>query len=144
MRYVTAYALQNRVLALARDGKEKLFKIAITNYWTPHSGRCFLPSVTATLKHEKTQRDFLGWSAKGSDRYARIARVRIAHLQNSAITALQSTTLQDPIAESEISYDLMAHVEKCKIDRAHQKEIRNGLESSGDCPRRRTPTGRSA
>ena len=36
MRYVTAYALQNRVLSQARSGTGKLFQVAITNYWTPH------------------------------------------------------------------------------------------------------------
>ena len=72
-----------------------------------------------------------GWSAKGSDRYARIACVKIAHLQNAVISALQSTMLQDPIAESEISYDLMAHLENLKIDKAQQEEILNCLESSG-------------
>ena len=73
---------------------------------------------------------------KESDRYARIARVRIAHLQISVFAALKSTKLHDPIAESEISYDLMAHLEKLKIDRAPQKEILNGLESNGPIPTR--------
>ena len=37
-------------------------------HWTPHPGRCFMPSATAVLKYEKSERDFLGgWSARGSD-----------------------------------------------------------------------------
>ena len=137
MRYDTAYALQNRVLTLARSGNEKLFKVAITNYWTTHSGRCFLPSATAALKYEKSQRDFLGgWSARGSDVYARIARVRIGNLQNAVISALQSTALHDPIAESEISHDLMAHPDKQKIEKSQQKEIWSSLESIAPIPAR--------
>ena len=137
MRYDTGYALHNRVLVLARSGTEKLFKVAITNYWTPHSGRCFLPSSTAALKYEKSQLYFLGgWSARRSDVYARIARVRIGNLQNAVISALQSTTLHDPIAESEISDDLMAHLDKQKIEKSQQKEISSSLEIIAPIPAR--------
>ena len=81
MRYETGYGLQNRVLLHLGDGKERLHIPGTTQFWTPHSGRAFLPSATALLGFDKTDRDFLGgWTAQGSDRYARVSRTKIQNM----------------------------------------------------------------
>ena len=79
LRYDTAFAIQHRVLlTLTADG-EQLFAPHMPQFWTPHSGRTFLPSAAAALGCDKAERDFLGgWSAQGSDVYARVAKRRIA------------------------------------------------------------------
>ena len=104
LRYELGYALQNRVLALAVGDKGKLFKYPVTSHWTPHSGRCFMPTSTAALRYEKSQRDFLGgWSARGSGVYARVARVRIGKMQRAVVTALQSSSPELQSQKSHIS-----------------------------------------
>ena len=76
--------------------------------WTPHSGRAFLPSYTAALKVEKTTRDVLGgWNAQGSDRYFRIARLRIFHVQKAVLNTVRSEEGLDPAFESEASEDFV-------------------------------------
>ena len=111
MRYELGYALQHRVLSVATCGAGRLFKYPITQHWTLHLGGCFMPSATAVLNYEKSHRDFLGrWSAKGSDVYARVARVRVANLQRAVVSSLQSSS-PDPIAESEITHELFNHLE---------------------------------
>ena len=49
----TAHALQGRVLGCLTTGGEKLFDHPIGFYWSPHSGRNFLPSAATALKVEK-------------------------------------------------------------------------------------------
>ena len=73
-----------------------------TQFWTPHSGRAFLPSATAMLGFEKTDRDFPGgWTAQGSDRYARVSRTRIQNMQKAAVRTAQEQADGDPLGEGE-------------------------------------------
>ena len=60
LRYDTAFALQNRILALVQNGDEQLFAFRATSLWTPHSGRAFLLSDAPALRFPKSDRDFLG------------------------------------------------------------------------------------
>ena len=119
---------------VATCGAGRLFQHPTTKHWTPHSGRCFMPSATAVLKYEKSERDFFGgWSAKGSDVYARVARLRIANLPRAVVSALQSSS-PDPIAESEITHEVLNNLEKLKVSTSQQKEILNTLESTLPIP----------
>ena len=64
MRYESGYGLQNRVLLHLQSDGEPLHIPGTTQFWTLHSGRAFLPSATALVGFEKSDRDFLGgWSA---------------------------------------------------------------------------------
>ena len=54
MRYGMGHGLQNRVLLHLGDGKERLHIAGTTQFWTPHSGRAFLPSASALLGFDKT------------------------------------------------------------------------------------------
>ena len=100
MRYETGYGLQNRVLLHLREGESQLHIPGTTQFWTPHSGRAFLPSATALLGFEKSDRDFLGgWAAQGSDRYARVSRTRVANMQKAVIRAIHESANVDPLGK---------------------------------------------
>ena len=89
-----------------------------------------MPSSTAALRYERSQRDFSGgWSARGSDACARIARVRIGNMQRAVITALQSSS-PDPIAESEITHQFVEYLTKMNVNDTQQMEILKNLEST--------------
>ena len=100
--------MQNRVLSsLCLDGS-RLFPFPLTQYWTPHSSRAYLPSATLVLEFPKSQRYFVGgWNAQASDRYARTARRTITTLQRAVVGALHSGK-SDPLAEQ----DLAEHFEE--------------------------------
>ena len=129
LRYDAAFAMQNRVLrTLARDGVP-VFHSSSTRFWTPHSGRTFLPSSTAASGFPKSERDFLGgWCAQASDRYVRIATRRITNVQLSVITALQSQSV-DPLAEDESIRDFDAFMESQSLDAAQRALCFKSLDS---------------
>ena len=62
MRYETGYGLQNRVLLQLNVDEERLHIPGTTQFWTPHSGRAFLPSATALRQTETS------WVATGASR----------------------------------------------------------------------------
>ena len=45
----------NRVFSVARCETGRLFKYLITHHWTPHSGRCFMPSATAVMNTKEVR-----------------------------------------------------------------------------------------
>ena len=86
LRYDTAFAVQHRVLSTLSTGEKQMFQNVMPQFWTPHSGRTFLPSAAAALGIDKAERDYLGgWSAQGSDRYARVAKRRIRNMQKLVV-----------------------------------------------------------
>ena len=129
LRYDASFAMKNRVLRmLARNGVP-VFHSSSTRFWTPHSGRTFLPSATAALGFLKSERDFLGgWCAQASDRYARIAIRRITNMQRSVITALQSQAV-DPLAEDESIRDSDAFMESQSLDASQRTLCYKSLDS---------------
>ena len=101
LKYDTAYALLSRVLLSLSQSDESLLPRLLSNFWTPHSGRAFLPSAATVIGFSKEDRDYLGgWSAQGSDRYARVAIGRISNMQKSVISAIHAKT-SDPLGEDE-------------------------------------------
>ena len=129
LRYDAAFAIQNKVLrTLARDGVP-VFHSSSTRFWTPHSGRTFLPSATAALGFPKSERDFLGgWCAQASDRYARIAIRRITNMQRAVIKALQNQS-DDPLAEEESIRDFDVFMEAQSLDAAQRTLCFESLDS---------------
>ena len=78
LRYDTAFALHRRVMDVLASGQEKLFTRGVGHLRTLHSGRNFLPSAASALIVEQSDRDMLGGlMAQESDRYNRVAKVRI-------------------------------------------------------------------
>ena len=69
LRYDTAYALQKRVMDVLVSDGQKLFAHGAGHFWSPHSGRNFLPSAAGALTVDNIDRDMLGgWMAQESDR----------------------------------------------------------------------------
>ena len=102
LRYDTAFALQIRAFRSLRSSSGPLLFPTRSHFWTPHSGRAFLPSATTALGYPKTDRDYLGgWSAQGSDRYARVSVLRITNMQRAVVSAWGRSECEDPLGEAE-------------------------------------------
>ena len=102
LKYVVGSAVQFRLLSSLKLNGKQLFSHRVAQHWTPHSGRNFLPSATAALGFQKTDRDILGgWSAQASDRYTRLAKQRITVLQLAVADSFSNFAVADPLAESE-------------------------------------------
>ena len=111
-RYDTAHALQIKVLQNQKVRGEPLLSPRIAQYWTPHSGRNFIVSAASAVGVSKPYRDMLGgWAAQQSDRYIRVSRSRIAHVQKQVVTALTNNEEPDPLCEEETLQDLSIFLE---------------------------------
>ena len=85
LRCDTGFAIMNRLLAGIPLNADVKIQPAIAHFWTPHSGRAFMPSSTAALGFCKEERNFLGgWQAQASDRCARILKLRVRNMQKSS------------------------------------------------------------
>ena len=112
LRYDTAHALQIKVLQSLKVRSEPLLSPRTAQYWTPHSGRNFLVSAASAVGVSKPDRDMLGgWAAQQSDRYIRVSRSRIAHVQKQVVTALTNHEEPDPLCEEETLQDLSIFLE---------------------------------
>ena len=95
--YSTGFALLNKLLCSLHFPSTQLLVPQLAQFWTPHSRRSFLPSCTSILGFDKSQRDFLGgWSAQGSDRYARVAKLRVENMWKAVTKAIHSRGSRDP------------------------------------------------
>ena len=113
LRYDTAYALQRRVMEVLSTGQERVFGHGVGHYWTPHSGRNFLPSAAAALNIEKTDRDMLGgWAAQESDRYNRVAKVKIQMIQARVAATFADRITVDPLLETDALEDFSAYLRR--------------------------------
>ena len=102
----TAFAVQTQTISLASCRGLKIFQGSTGHYYTPHSGRKFMPSGTAVLGFSKVDRDILGgWSAEGSERFTRTAKFKIAQMQ-SAIAATFRNPDSDQLGEARDIDDL--------------------------------------
>ena len=111
LRYDAGFPIQNRVLSLTT-----LIPPQLTGFWTPHSGRTFMPSCCAALQFTKDQRNYLGgWSAEGSDRYVRVAVLRIRTLQGAVVKSIQAGPEGDNLGEQETLVHLQQHAESKAI-----------------------------
>ena len=69
--------------------------------------RSFLLSTVA-LGVEETTRDFLGkWNAQGSDRYARVAKLRVLNVQSSVLNVIKAPGAENPITDSDTLREYM-------------------------------------
>ena len=116
LKYAVGSAVQTRILSIVKVGDEPLFRHRVVHYWTPHSGRNFLPSATGALGYSKQERDVLGgWSAQGSARYTRLARQRISVMQSAVVNALQDKSSPDPLCEEESHQGLEAFMREAPM-----------------------------
>ena len=93
----TGFELQKRVRSSVRSGLVRLFKPQVSQFRTPP------PERTFQALHQSWV--FGGWSAEGSDQYARIARQRCAYAQRSVVKCIDDRTQMDSFGGSEITRD---------------------------------------
>ena len=99
LKYSTAFAAQTHIISTARFRGLPVFECSTGHYYTPHSGRNFMPSAASVLGFSKAERDILGgWSAEGSQRYTRTAKYKIAQMQ-TAVAATFRSLEPDELAE---------------------------------------------
>ena len=84
LKYQAAFGIQSQIISWLSCRGQRLFRASTGHYFSPHSGRNFLPTATAVLGFSRFDRDMLGgWSAEGSERYSRAAKHKIATMQNA-------------------------------------------------------------
>jgi hypothetical protein len=93
-----------------------LLPLALVDFWTEHSPRAFMPSITGLLEVEKSTRDLLGrWSPTGSEDYTRTYRQMVKRLQLDVIKAIRANDqrlVEDDIWEKLPRY-VAEHPEQC-------------------------------
>ena len=71
------------------------------HYYTPNSGRNFMPSATSVLNFARSVRDMLGgWASEGSERFSRTAKYKIELVQQGVSKTFKSAE-HDPLAEAD-------------------------------------------
>ena len=101
LKYSTAFAVQTHIISTARFRGLSVFECSTGHYYTPHSGRNFMPSAAYVLGCSKAMREKLGgWSAEGSQRYTRTAKYKIAQMQTAVASTFRSLE-PDQLAESD-------------------------------------------
>ena len=105
------------------------FPSVVAHLWTPHSGRTSLPSSSASLKVEKTTRDFLGgWNAQGSDMCFRIARLRKFTVQKAVVNAVPSQEGFDPAFELEALREFVDFLDSTQLTREIKTSLVRAVE----------------
>ena len=130
LKYDAGFALQNRIVSwLTLEGSAHI-PPQLTGFWTPHSGRSFMPSCCAALQFPLGQRNYLGgWSAEGSDRYARVAALRIRSLQGAVVRSIQAGPEGDPLREQETLSHLQQYGEDKKVQPDEMVPLIRNLET---------------
>ena len=101
LKYSTAFAVQTHIISTACYRGLRVFENSTGHYYTPHSGRNFMPSAASVLGFSKAERDILGgWSAEGSQRYTRTAKYKIAQMQTAVSSTFRSSE-PDQLAEAD-------------------------------------------
>ena len=101
LTYHTAFAVQSQIVSLASYRGLRIFRTPTSHYYTPHSGRNFMPTATAVLGLSKSDRDMLGgWAAEGSERYSQAAKFKIGMMQK-AVSSTFGSADHDPLAEAD-------------------------------------------
>ena len=101
LKYSTAFAVQTHIISTACYRGLRVFENSTGHYYTPHSGRNFMPSAASVLGFSKSERDILGgWSAEGSQRYTRTAKYKIAQMQTAVASTFKNPE-PDQLAEAD-------------------------------------------
>ena len=99
--YDTAFGVQSGILSYFFRGN-RLFNFAFPHFWSPHSGRNFLPTASSALGISTQEKNLLGgWSARGSEQYNRLAKYRIAQTQREVVNRIWDKDAQDPLSETD-------------------------------------------
>ena len=110
LKYDTGFSMQHRIISLLLLEGSALVPPQLTGFWTLHSGRAFMPSGCAALQFPRDQRNYLGgWSAEGSDRYARTAMLRTRSLEGSVVKSIEAGPEGDTFGEQETLTHLLQY-----------------------------------
>ncbi len=112
----------------------------VASFFTPHSGRNFLPSASAALGAGKDDIDRLGaWSVKGGAAYIRTVRSHTARLQGVvAQWARAARGKNDTLADQEALDALDQHLGRRGVEAGRRTDILSALTWSGGGPPDRT------
>ena len=121
---------QRRVVDVLSSGQEKLFTRGAGHFWTHHSGRNVLPSAAAALNVEKSDSDMLGgWMAQKSERYNRVAKVRIKVVQNLVGATFADRANSDPLFEADALEEFSLFLQRQGTSQELQAEYLRKLSS---------------
>ena len=76
LHHDTGSAQQSRMLSIWQYRDVRIFNVRVTQFWTPNSGRNFLPTATADLGYSSEDR-----ASQARDRYSGVAKQRMANMQ---------------------------------------------------------------
>ena len=68
----------------------------VVHFWTPHSSRTFMHSSSSALGFTKSTETLGGWTAENSDRYARVARLKIQTMQKAVVAVVFNPSVRRP------------------------------------------------
>ncbi len=103
---------------------------SVARWFTPHSGRNFLPSAALPLLRstEEDIRKLGAWSARGGEAYVRTAREHTRYMQREVAEKLRSSMDEvDPLGEREGLENLRAHLINTGSDRNRADEMIDAL-----------------
>ena len=130
LKYSVGAAVQAKILANFQFRQQQLFDHRVAHFWTPHSGRNFMPSASAAMGYQKSDRDVLGgWSAQGSDRYTRLARRRISAMQVTVAQSFSDKKNCDLLGEAESLQALEEHTSNRGLSREEVSQVVKALSS---------------
>ena len=128
LKYATAFAVQTHIISTATYRGLRIFGNSTGHYYTPHSGRNFMPSAASVLGFTKSERDVLGgWAADGSQRYTRTAKYKIAQMQVAVASTFKNSD-PDQLAESD---DLDCLADFLRTWDVPEESIRKSLQILG-------------
>ena len=129
--------MQTHIISTACFRGLRVFEGSTGHYYSPHSGRNFLPSAASVLGFSKSERDFLGgWSAEGSQWYTRTAKYKIAQMQTAVAGTFRSLE-PDQLAEAD---DIDSLADSCGVGIFRKTPVVS-LRKSYVCDRTQTSRG---
>ena len=106
MRCDTAHALFNSALGPQGPRRGPLRVARLSSGRLAPAGPFFMPTCTCALGFSQHERDlFGGWSAQGSGRYSRIARLRVLNLERAIVKVIHENTVGDQLNGSEMLHE---------------------------------------
>ena len=112
LRSYTGFAILNRTLSAVR----LRFRSSL------RSGSVLDTSLRQGFTRE--ERTFLGgWQAQASDRYARVARLRVQNIQKAVVRTFQEPVQGDPLGESET----FTHMEEFLVTKGCSEDLKKRL-----------------
>ena len=97
LRYDTAFGVQSRILSSLCYHGNRLFNFPFPHYWSPHSGRNFLPTAASVLGISTQEKNCweVGRHVAANSTTA-WPRTKIAQIQREVVNRIWDKDAQDP------------------------------------------------